>query len=118
MTTLWREVDGRAVDAERIRDLFIPWIAEQHPETGIDETTEWVGTIVQPQILVVSHYLYLTDEWEMGIEWHVMMAPDDWAHMYLRHRYDQAQPTIAAEISSVIDEAPCEEMDPPETVHR
>jgi hypothetical protein len=115
---IWAEDDGRAEDAARIRDLFVPWIVAEHPELGIDGTTEWIGTIVQPQILVVSHYLYLTDEWEMGIEWHVMMPPDDWARMYLRHRYDESAPTIAAVISTVLDGAAPEAADPPEAVFR
>lgn len=115
---IWAEVDGRRADAERIRDLFVPWIEANHPELGITAETAWQPTIVQPQILVVSHYLFLTDEWEMGVQWHVMMAPDDWANMYLRHRYDEAAPSVAATISSVLNQVPPVEAEPPEAVHR
>lgn len=115
---IWAEVDGRQADAERIRDLFLPWVEANHPELGITARTEWQPTIVQPQILVVSHYLFLTEEWEMGVEWHVMMAPDDWANMYLRHRYTDAAPSVAARISSVLDEVPPVEAVPPEAVYR
>lgn len=115
---VWPETDGRGADAAMIRDRFIPWIEEHHPELGIDASTPWEGTIVQSRVLVVSHYLFLTDEWEMGVEWHVMMAPDDWARMYLRHRFDEVAPSIAAEISSVIDDVPPVEIEPPEAVFR
>jgi hypothetical protein len=115
---VWPETDARGADAAMIRDLFIPWIEEQHPELGIDASTPWEGTIVQSQMLIVSHYLFLTDEWEMGVEWHVMAPPDDWARMYLRHRFDELAPSIAAEISSVLDEVPPVEIDPPEAVFR
>ena len=115
---VWPEVDGRLADAEAIRDLFVPWIEEHHPELGIDGSTPWEGTIVQSQMLIVSHYLFLTDEWEMGLEWHVTAAPDDWARMYLRHRFTEAAPSVAAEISSVLDGVPPVEADPPEAVFR
>jgi hypothetical protein len=115
---IWAEVDGRQEDAERIRDLFIPWIEVNYPELGITADTGWQPTIVQPQILVVSHYLFLTDAWEMGVQWHVMMAPDDWANMYLRHRFDEAAPSIAATITSVIDQVPPTEAEPPDAVYR
>jgi hypothetical protein len=68
------------------RDLFIPWLAKNHPELGITEETEWVGTIVKPHVLVVTYYLFFSPEWEMGIRWHVMIPPHDWAEIYLRRR--------------------------------
>jgi hypothetical protein len=68
------------------RGLFIPWLAEHHPELGINEKTEWMGTIVKPRILVVMYYLFFSPKWEMGVRWHVMIPPHDWAEIYLRHR--------------------------------
>jgi hypothetical protein len=68
------------------RDLFVPWLAKNHPELGITEATEWVGTIVRPHILVVTYYLFFSPEWEMGVRWHVMIPPHDWAEIYLRRR--------------------------------
>ena len=38
---------------------------------------------------------------EIDLSWHVMIAPDDWARIQLRHRGTQAWPTRAFEISSV-----------------
>jgi len=31
--------------------------------------------MVSPQWLVVSHYLFFSEEWEMHVEWHIMVAP-------------------------------------------
>ncbi len=106
--------------AAEIRDRFIPYLAEVHPELGIDEDTEWTPSIVKPHILVVSHYLFFNEEWEMGLMWHVMIPPHDWARIYLRHRYDEVAPQCGFEISSVAADPPEQphESEPPETVDR
>jgi hypothetical protein len=110
--------DDRAADAERIRDLFIPWLAENRPELGITAATPWAGTMVSPQWLVVSHYLFFTAEWEMHVEWHIMVAPDDWARIDLRRRFEEVAPSRAFEISSVTDAIEPDEIDPPEQIWR
>ena len=84
-----------------MRDRFIPWLAENQPELAIDETTVWQGTIVKPHWLVVSHYLFFGDEWEMHVSWHIMIAPYDWARIELRRRFEETLPSLAFEIPSV-----------------
>jgi len=87
--------------ASQMRDMFIPWLAANHPELGITTETEWTGTIVNPRILVVMHYIFTSDEWEIYITWHVMIPPYDWTRIHLRHRYTEQRPSTAYEISSV-----------------
>lgn len=87
--------------AAEMRDRFVPWLAENRPELGIDETMAWTGTIVKPHWLVVSHYLFFSDEWEMHVSWHVMIAPYDWAKIDLRKRFEETVPSLAFEIESV-----------------
>ena len=87
--------------AAEMRDLFIPWLAANHPELGITTETEWAGTIVNPQILVVMHYIFYSDDWEIYLEWHVTIPPYDWTRIYLRHRFTELRPSYAFEISSV-----------------
>ena len=87
--------------AAEMRDKFVPWLASNHPELGINGETDWVGTIVNPGILVVMHYLFFSDEWEMYVTWHVMMPPYDWTKIYLRSRFTETQSSTAFEISSV-----------------
>jgi len=36
--------------AVEVRDEFIPWLAENHPEFGITSETGWTGTIVRPHL--------------------------------------------------------------------
>jgi len=64
--------------AAEIRDEFIPWLAENHPEFGITSETERTGTIVRPHFMVVMFYLFFSEDWEMGVSWHVMIPPHDW----------------------------------------
>jgi hypothetical protein len=95
----WEDTIGPT--AAEMRDKFIPWLAANHPELGITNETKWEGTIVNPRILVVMHYIFLSDEWEMYVTWHVMIPPNDWAKVYLRHRFNGTRSSYAFEISSL-----------------
>jgi len=111
--------DDRQEYAEELLDRFVSWLATNHPELGITDHTAWNSTMVSPVWLVVSHYLFFSEEWELHIEWHIMMPPDDWARIDLRHRFDELEPSYAFEISSV--NATSSEpvpMEVPETVWR
>lgn len=91
--------DDRERQAREVLGLFLPWLADEHPEFGLSEATEFEGTMTAPLLLIVSHYGFYTDEWEVGVGWHVMMPPDDFAEMYLRPR-DALAPTHAFRIGS------------------
>lgn len=82
------------------RDRFVAWLAANRPDLGIAAQTEWQGTIVKPGILVVMHYLYFSDDWELGLRWHVTIPPHDWSRIYLRRRFVEAAPSLAFEIPS------------------
>lgn len=58
-----------AQKAAEMRDKFVPWLAKNHPEVGISNVTELVGTIVNPRILVVMHYIFLSGDWEIYVTW-------------------------------------------------
>ncbi len=45
-------------------------------------------------------YLFFSEDWEIGISWHVTIPPHDWTRIYLRHRTTELQPSFAFEISS------------------
>ena len=93
--------DDRGEYAGELLDKFVSWLAENHPELGITVDIAWNGTTVSPVWLVVSHYLFFSDEWEAHIEWHIMIAPYDWAKIDLRRRFDELAPSYAFEISSL-----------------
>lgn len=85
--------------ATEMLGLFLPWLAEQQPELGIGPETELTGMVVAPRLLVVSHYAFLNEDYEIGLAWHIMIAPDDWADIYIRPR-DALRPTAAFRLSS------------------
>ncbi len=111
--------DQLASTATEIRDKFIPWLEENYTELGITSETVWTGTIVIPGNYEVSYYLFFTEEWEMGVQWHVTAAPDDWARIYLRQRFAETTPSYAFEIPSYSERDPVPyAIDPPESVYR
>lgn len=87
-------------EAIAVRDVFVPWLAEEHPELGITPETEWIATPTKPHWLVVSHYLFISDQWEMGVRWHIMIPPDDWGEIYLRERFVEVQPSLGFKVDS------------------
>lgn len=93
-------------------------LAASRPELGITAQTEWKGTMVSPVWLVVSHYCFFSEEWEVHVAWHVRVAPYDRARIDLRHRFDELEPSYAFEISSVSADSEPVETEPPESVWR
>lgn len=102
--------------ATALRDRFVPWLASNHSEFGISNATAWTGTIVNPRILVVMHYIFLCEEWELYMTWHVTIPPYDWARIYLRQRFAETRPSYAFEISSVINQETPRPIDVPDWV--
>jgi hypothetical protein len=109
--------DSLATEAKAQLAPFIAWLATERPDLGITAQTSWEGS-VGSWVLIVSHYQYLSDDWELGLSWHVMVPPDDWARIYLRHRWTEAKPSLAFEISSVAGATQPHAIDPPEAVWR
>ena len=105
--------DGRAYRARELRDVFSQWLQTNEPQLGISNQTQWVGTIVSPQWLVVEHYLFFSSQWEMHVYWHVMIPPYDWARIDLRERGSQFAPSMSFEISSVNGSAVPHSIPPP-----
>jgi len=109
--------DERAQDAEPYFERWIAWLIEEHPEFGIDESTEWQPQFVST-LLVVSHYAYYSDEWELTVTWHNMIPPDDWTEIHLRHRGVDLTPSLAFRQDSVSNVTEPHAVAPPEVVVR
>jgi len=110
--------DDRQEYAGELLDRFVPWLATNHPELGITDDTAWNGTMISPIWLVVSHYLFFSEEWEVHISWHIMVPPYDWAKIDLRHRFDELEPSYAFEIASLNATSEPVPTELPETVWR
>ena len=109
---------SKALTAAEMRNKFIPWLAANHPELGITSETEWTGIIIAPNSHEVSFYLFFSEDWEMGVSWHVTIPPHDWARIYLRDRITKVSPSHAFEIPSWSEQGEPHAIDPPESVWR
>jgi hypothetical protein len=96
---------------------FAEWLAANRPELGIDPETTWQPT-PGTWVLVVNHYAFFSEDWELELSWHVMIPPDDWARVALRHRWTEAHPSLAFEISSFSEGTEPREIAPPDDVWR
>ncbi|HLO35746.1 MAG TPA: hypothetical protein VK194_06680 [Candidatus Deferrimicrobium sp.] len=110
-------IDERAADARPYFERWRTWLVANHPELGITDGTTWDPVFVST-FLVVSHYAYFSDAWEMTISWHVMIAPNDWSEVWLRHRGDEAAPSLAFRIDSVSGGSAPHRVAPPEAILR
>ena len=110
-------IEDIALYATELRDKFIPLLAENNPEFEITSETMWAGTIVKPHTVVAMHYLFFSEDWEIGVQWHVMDPPNDWARIYLRQRTTGTQPSYAFEISSLDAQDEPQAIDPKEPMY-
>jgi hypothetical protein len=109
--------DERAADAQPYFEYWVAWLAAEHPELGITADTTWDPTFVST-LLVVSHYAYWSEDWELTIAWHVMMPPDDWSEIHLRHRGTESAPSLAFRMDSWTNKTEPHAVTPPEVVVR
>lgn len=91
--------DDREEQAREILAYFLEWLADEHPDMGLDPDATLEGSFVAPRLLVVSHYMFEGEDYELGLSWHIMVAPDDWAELYIRPLGELA-PTEAYRLSS------------------
>ena len=99
-------------------DVFVDYLSANQQEFGINESTQWTPICNSAGILVVGHYLFKCDEWELELDWHVMVQPYDWVRIYLRHRAD-AKPCWAGEIASwSLNASSVVEIEPPQQIYR
>jgi hypothetical protein len=115
--TMFPGEDGLGEEATQHLDAFVAWLAASRPELGIDDATTWEST-PGSWVLVVNHYLFFSADWEVDLAWHVMIAPDDWSRIQLRHRWTEAKPSLAFEISSVSGGSEPREIAPDDAVWR
>lgn len=102
--------------------VFTEWLHQNQPDLGVGPEREFEGNVVAPRLLVVSHYMFVDEEYELGLSWHVTIQPHDWAELYIRPR-DALTPTRAFKLSSwsaALEGAAAEftEVPPPQEVVR
>jgi hypothetical protein len=73
-------------DAIIKRDELIDWLETEHPEFGVFSGKNSYAYITYPAHLIVEHWTFLYDKWEMRICFHVMIPPYNWSMIGLRPR--------------------------------
>jgi len=105
-------------EIKQMKNTFTNFLIENYSSFTIaeNESLDFMGNI--PQILIVEHYLFCSDSWELELSRHVMLTPYDWVRVYLRAR-NSIQPCWVGMITSwdsgnhtII------EMNPPENIFR
>lgn len=91
-------VDDVADTAGQIAQVFLDAVAAEVPGLPASADDLPGGTPVAG-LLVVTHYAWFTPEYEVGLAWHIMVAPDDFAELYVRPR-DGLTPTRAFRLGS------------------
>jgi hypothetical protein len=109
--------DSRADIAPRYFNFWVDWLAAEHPELGIDSSTEWDAMFVSP-LWIVSKYAYWSDEWEMVVTWHEMVAPDDFSEVHLRRRDTEVRYSLAFRQESVEGNSAPHQINPQEDLFR
>ena len=77
------------------RDIMLDWIEETYPGLGPFDNIEWFSYFTYPGILVVEHWTFLSNDWEVRTASHVMIPPHDWSMIWMRPR-DEWSPILAA----------------------
>ena len=115
--TLTPEANQLEAEARLHLSPFIAWLAANRPELKITPQTTWAG-VPAPWVLIVEHHLFFSTDWELDLSWHVMIAPDDWSRIALRHRSTELTPSLAFQIDSVSGATTPHEIQPPDAVWR
>jgi hypothetical protein len=110
-------VDTLRPEADAHLAPFLTWLAANRPDLGITAATQW-DAVPGTWVLIVSHYLYFSPDWELDLAWHVMIPPDDWSRINMRRRWSEISPSCAFEISSVSGSTPAHEIQPEQAIWR
>ncbi|MBY9003654.1 MAG: hypothetical protein KGD73_06755 [Candidatus Lokiarchaeota archaeon] len=111
-------IGGNVSEVEPMRDVFISYLGVNHSVFGINESTVWTGFANAPMTLVVEHYLFISENWELELARHVMIPPYDWIQVYARQR-SELSPIWAGKINSWSSgNWTIVELKPPETIYR
>ncbi len=75
------------------RDALLGSLTALYPEIGFVPDSAWVAYNTYPTILVVEHWTFLYEDWELRICFHLMIPPYDWSMLWLRPR-NETEPVV------------------------
>ncbi|NHJ41108.1 MAG: hypothetical protein FK731_13840 [Asgard group archaeon] len=101
-----------------MRDRFVEYLEENCTSFQINESTSWESFGTTPMILIVEHYLFKSEYWEMEVSRHVMIQPHDWVKVYLRPRRSTSPVWCGIITSWGSGNYTIDEIEPPEQIFR
>ena len=105
-------------DAQAALKCFTSYLVTSVEGYTLEENSSLSFMGIVPQILIVEHFLFRTNNWELELTRHVTISPNDWVRIYLRAR-NSFSPQWAGEISSWLSgNYSIIEIQPPETIYR
>ena len=89
---------------------FLPWLEQNHPEVGNLSAENWWIYRTYTHIWIVTHWTFLSDNWEVRLQIHETIPPYNWTKLWIRPR-NGLNPLFAAqhEYNGTIFEIPIEE---------
>ncbi len=81
------------------RNEFLGWLAIEYPQYAAVLSQSWSTYATHPGILVVEHWTFLSETWEMRLCYHVTIPPYNWSMLMLRRR-GEYDPVFAAKRES------------------
>jgi hypothetical protein len=98
--------------ATTYRDQAINFLNTMHPEIiseyGNMLTYNWQGFWQFPPLLVVSNYVFLTNNWRCNVLWHIMIPPYDWKKIFIYNDIEDVCWGVNIDTDGNITEIPCE----------
>jgi probable HAF family extracellular repeat protein len=65
---------------------FLPWLEQNHPEVGDLSVEDWWIYQTYTHILIVEHWTFLSDNWEVRLQIHATVPPHNWTKLWIRPR--------------------------------
>ncbi|HOJ03024.1 MAG TPA: hypothetical protein PK916_03380 [Bacteroidota bacterium] len=85
---------GAAGEEVPLRNTMLAWLCKRHPELAELQSQVWWRFVTYPQHLVVEHWTFVSDVWELRMCRHVTISPYTWSLMRLR-RLGTCAPELA-----------------------
>jgi hypothetical protein len=80
--------------ARNYRDSALQFIMHEYPgiiyDYGDLVSADWTGFYPYPPPDIVSHFVFLHENWRINVLWHVMVPPDDWKKVFIYNNEEEA----------------------------
>lgn len=85
--------DPQLAHAESKRDTFLIWLDANYPDYAVPDSLHWFGYNKNPESVDLYTWVFLSEDWEVGIRWQNLTSTPHW---FLLRRRSEAEPVLAA----------------------